>query len=58
MSMQVESWLRFITLRRCIEEFQIPDVITTSASQRTRVDFSVSNQKARDEGGRDENCRL
>src|SRR5215831_6522368 len=23
-----------------------------------RVDFAVSNQKARDEGGRDENCRL
>src|ERR1700752_1683572 len=36
----------------------VTDVITTSASQRTRVDFSVSNQKARDEGGRDENCRL
>src|ERR1700687_4959961 len=36
----------------------LTDVITTSASQQTRVDFSVSNPKARDEGGRDENCRL
>jgi len=35
----------------------VTDVITTSASQ-CRVDFVVSNRKARDEGGRDENCRL
>ena len=38
--------------------WEVTDVITTSASQQTRVDFSVSNAKARDEGGRDENCRL
>src|SRR5580698_6761141 len=38
--------------------WRVTDVITTSASQQTRVDFSVSNAKAREEGGREENCRL
>jgi hypothetical protein len=40
------------------EPGSVTDVITTSASQQTQVDFSVSNAKAREEGGREENCRL
>src|SRR5436853_6337676 len=36
----------------------LADVITTSASQRTEYTLRCSTKKARDEGGRDEDCRL
>ena len=37
---------------------EIADVITTVGLATNRVDFADPTKKARDEGGRDEDCRL